>query len=271
MHMDRRGLLLPRGMGPVDGGVIATTPTVMTAIKLYILRMNRRLLRDVQTRVESSLPARFRADWAIGLAIRAGDKCARESDCPPFGTYMRVVEGIRAGDATRSASSLWTRPQDVVLTSESAQMVVAHRNWTRSASDDHCAPAFRFITNSRDVMQGHGNPRAYRAQADEIMASSLSSLVLQLHARHVILNCCSSFHRLLGDILTFASGRCGWATGGANKSCVALGCRMARMHGGIKMSTAINSSDVRPCSAHGGATRSAAGVHELPPRVDLPS
>lgn len=70
--MSRRGLLLPAAT--VRGYYAAPIDDLMAASKLYIMRMNEAMLKDVRIRVEESLPPRFQADRAIGLPIRAGDK-----------------------------------------------------------------------------------------------------------------------------------------------------------------------------------------------------
>jgi hypothetical protein len=41
---------------------------------------------------------------------------------------------------------------------------------------------------------------------DDIMLSAISSLKLQLHARHTVGNCCSNFHLLLFDFLEEGCG-----------------------------------------------------------------
>lgn len=58
-------------------------------------------------------------------------------------------------------------------------------------------------------MQGHGNPKRYGSSATEVMISTLSSLGLQLRAAHLIIKCCSNFHKLMGNFTRFAAGRCG--------------------------------------------------------------
>jgi hypothetical protein len=205
LPVSSRGLLLPAAT--VRGYYAAPIHDLMAASKLYILRMNEAMLNDVRARVEESLPPRFQADRAIGLPIRAGDKCSRESICPTFESYMRIIQNVM----NTSQRSL----HYVVLTSDSKEMVNAHHKYKLATkapagapSAGRCVP-LRFVTNARDVMQGHGDPQRYLpGQAREVMASSLSTLVLQLHARHVLINCCSSFHKLLGDVVRFASGRC---------------------------------------------------------------
>jgi len=76
---------------------------------------------------------------------------------------------------------------------------------------------FEFVLNNFDIHQDTGNPLdnvpehnldvvLEENNADQVMLSMVSSLQLQLLARHSRGNCCSNFHRLLFELL---DGGCG--------------------------------------------------------------
>lgn len=56
----------------------------------------------------------------VGLPIRAGDKCKRESSCPSFENYMAL-----APDASRCTGRAL---RHVIITSETEEMVSALRS-----------------------------------------------------------------------------------------------------------------------------------------------
>ena len=197
LRLGPTGRLLPAGSGIAAEGFIVHTRTLMTAAKLYILRMNEQTLRAVTSAIEGSIPPGFDAANTVGLPIRAGDKCKRESSCPSFENYMAL-----ATDASRCTGGAL---RHVIITSETEEMVSALKSRVFNGS----GAALRVVTNGQDVMQGHGDPKRYGSSATEVMISTLSSLGLQLRAAHLIINCCSNFHKLMGDFTRFAAGRCG--------------------------------------------------------------
>ena len=160
---------------------------------------------------------------------------------------MRIVENV--------VNTSQSRLHYVVLTSDSPEMVNAHHKYKLATKAPAGAPPagrcvpLRFVTNARDVMQGHGAPKRYGGQAREVMASSLSALVLQLHTRHVLINCCSSFHKLIGEVVRFASGRCSRSQR-VEVSCAHSGSVAKRTCGGRRPFPGENASRSSPPLPH---------------------
>ena len=86
----------------------------------------------------------------------------------------------------------------IVLTSDSRDMVESRLDYTSSHPNaTHPDFPFRFLINENDTMQGHGKPRMYQSQANDIMASTLASMKMQMLAETVVSNSCSHFHKFL--------------------------------------------------------------------------
>lgn len=172
---------------------------------LYAMRPHPRAALAVRAMVRAALPPDFAADRAVGLAIRASDKCDAESECPPFAQYVRSLRGLWTGSATDAT--------DVVVTTESRQVMRELTELVANASGAASLPfPVRFVTNQHDVLQDtgffYGNHET-NYSTYESMISALTSLQLQMMTRLTVGNCCSNFHLLLSD---FLSEGCGMAT-----------------------------------------------------------
>eukprot|EP00979_Chaetoceros_neogracilis_P008305 scaffold1853_cov287-Chaetoceros_neogracile.AAC.7 len=140
----------------------------------YMLRPNLAAKREMERIIDKAVPAEFNPESSIGLAIRASDKCKKESQCMPFSNYTQLIREFakkrsltRTGDNTTNTTLYDT----VVLTSESKEMMVGRFAYT---DKDHFP--FRFVVNDEDVVQGNGKPRNYRGNemSDRVMLSSLT-------------------------------------------------------------------------------------------------
>jgi hypothetical protein len=106
---------------------------------------------------------------------------------------------------------------NILLTSESSSVFDDQKFFMANRTLREGLPfSPRFITNSADVHQGSGNPRAALKQhstvsPNDVMLSAISSLKTQLMARYTVGNCCSNFHNILFD---FLRGGCGIAHDG---------------------------------------------------------
>ena len=173
----------------------------------YMLRPNLAAKREMERIIDKAVPADFNPESSIGLAIRASDKCKKESQCMPFSNYTQLIREFakkrsltRTGDNTTNTTLYDT----VVLTSESKEMMVGRFAYTDK--DDF---PFRFVVNDEDVVQGNGKPRNYRGNeiADRVMLSSLTAAKMQMLPESTVLNGCSNFHKIMASLLTMGCGR----------------------------------------------------------------
>jgi hypothetical protein len=170
-----------------------------TAAQMYALRPNEFLNKHLRQIFDKSVPTHFNATNAIGVAIRDGDKCQRESQCMPFDNYMQLALEVsikRSNQllASNKTSEDLTGDQKnlykfLVLTSDSKQMMDQRFRYNESFQ-------FEFIVNSNDIGQGHGRPRSY-SNKDTVMIDTIAALKLQLMPETLIINSCSNFHRLI--------------------------------------------------------------------------
>jgi hypothetical protein len=90
----------------------------------------------------------------------------------------------------------------IVLTSEAASMMTHRHNYSTSSQFP-----FRFVVNVDDVTQGTGTPRRYRAKdAYLVMLSTMAAMKMQLMPKYSVVNCCSSFHQVILDLLRSGCG-----------------------------------------------------------------
>jgi len=168
----------------------------------YMIRPNLGAQQEMARILNKIVPADFNPESSIGLAIRASDKCGRESDCMPFSSYGQLIREFaakrtlaRTGDNTTNSSLYDT----VVLTSESKQVMEERFNYTEKEDFP-----FRFIVNDEDPRQGSGKPGNYRvsgSNADGVMLSSLTAIKMQMMSESTVLNSCSNFHMLMNSLL----------------------------------------------------------------------
>lgn len=180
------------------------------AIAFYAMRPNLSYRQRIHQILRDVLPADFDPNQALGLPIRASDKCKRESECLTFDQHMRVASKMwtRHGPNTAIGNINVDVDPSIVFTTESTAMQEEQRLFSTNTSARSRYPAFRFVTNSHDVTPDSGRFRdvAKNVSADEAMLSAFSSLQLQLTARVSIGNCCSNFHRMLQDYLSEGCG-----------------------------------------------------------------
>merc|ERR1712176_523975 len=94
----------------------------------------------------------------------------------------------------------------IILTSESSKILRSRFQFQRNNTFP-----FKFIVNENDVTQGTGRPNHFQKissniTSDEVMLSTVMALKMQLLGQSTILNCCSSFHKV---ILSFLRRGCG--------------------------------------------------------------
>ena len=173
--------------------------------------------------IDSTFGVNHKTDLAIGLPIRASDKCIDESECPSFETYMLLMQNVwdtnekklsgalnrEIHDSTNAANS--SSYANIILTSESLDVLEAKKAFHQenSTSRQNLSFPFRFITNSFDVLQNTGNPSKMSSEEnnmEDIILSTLTSLKMQFYAKYSVGNCCSNHHLLLFDFLAAGCG-----------------------------------------------------------------
>jgi hypothetical protein len=176
----------------------------------YMLRPNLAAKQEMERIIDKVVPADFNPGSSIGLAIRASDKCGRESQCMPFSIYTQLIREFakkrsltRTGDNTTNTTLYDT----VVLTSESKEMMVG-----RFAYTEKNGFPFRFVVNDEDVAQGSGQPGKFyenegAVTPDRVMLSSLTAVKMQMLSESTVLNGCSSFHKIMASLLKMGCGR----------------------------------------------------------------
>lgn len=183
---------------------VGATSKIRHAMAFYAMRPNLSYQQRINQVLRDVLPADFNANDAVGLPIRASDKCLRESECLTFDQHMRVATKMwnRHGPNTEISDP------SLVFTTESTAMQAEQRLFASNTLARSRFPAFRFVTNSHDVTPDSGrfSNVAKNVTADEAMLSAISSLQLQLTARVSIGNCCSNYHRMLQDYLSEGCG-----------------------------------------------------------------
>ena len=197
-----------------------TDAEVAAAAYLYLLRLNQRTRERVEAWMKEIIPADMDPAHTIALPIRASDKCLDEyriesgfgvsacvraccvawpcprrvawhlltynlmhrtapqgeSSCPNFKEYMEVAEMVREQDP---------RVDTVLLSSEDARFVEARHNYTapHSRTGQRQRP-WRFVVNSKDVMQGSGDRRVKNNHTmDDIFMSFYTTLQMQVRVR----------------------------------------------------------------------------------------
>jgi hypothetical protein len=176
--------------------------------------------------VDGTLGDNHRTDLALGLPIRASDKCLEESECPSFETYMLLMQTVWDAnakpladtrrnldyDSTTTENSSTPFTTDIIVTSESPDVFQDLRDFQeRENNHQHknLSFPFKFVTNDMDVLQNTGNPSKMSTTAsskEDIIVSALASLKMQFYAKYSVGNCCSNHHLLLFDFLSEGCG-----------------------------------------------------------------
>jgi hypothetical protein len=194
------------------------------AMVFYAMRPNLMYAEKLDNIMDQIFPENFDPNLALGLPIRASDKCIKESECLSFKQYMDLMGHTwtkyeKELVASRSQLAFQTKEHEssvnvsIIVTSEAPKVHRAQETYQNQGFHKNLSFPFRFINNNFDVHQGTGNParimqKSKNISLDEVMLSSISSLKAQLHARYSFGNCCSNFHLLLFD---FLRGGCGAA------------------------------------------------------------
>jgi len=199
-NLSNHSIFLYRPHGQLQGLFDDGSRSIVNAAALlYIFRLNSDFSRQVDTVAAKAIPNDFSSDYAFGMPVRASDKCGMESSCLSFENYMELVMQQRQ---RYFGASIYNRTtMDIILTSESANIMEARKRWENKPDFP-----FRFLVNSDDTMQGSGWPAQYKGQANAVMLSSFVALKLQLLSRHLVANCCSRFHEVLVDLFKFGCG-----------------------------------------------------------------
>ena len=206
------------------------------ALVFYAMRPNLYSNEKLDRVMNEIVPDDFDTNLALGLPIRASDKCVDESECLPFDKYMALMgrvwmlkqeEIMKSTANTLSASRMLNYKAvndtlltsqlkaSIIVTSESPQIISEQKQYENQGLGSNFPTTFRFINNQYDHAQGTGNPSRMRyhldslqqtVSMDDIMLSSVSSLKLQMLARYSVGNCCSNFHLLLFDFLSDGCG-----------------------------------------------------------------
>jgi hypothetical protein len=190
------------------------------ALVFYAMRPNLHYAQKLDHIMKETIPNDFDPDLALGIPIRASDKCIGESECMPFEKYMIMMGRVWKEHQPDILESMKRKGRQAVLpgsfngsiivTSEAPAMREAQEKFEKHG----LLPFnFRFVNNDHDHSQGTGNPIRMGEMVtnktvtmDEIMLSAISSLKIQLHARYTIGNCCSNFHLLMFDFLRDGCG-----------------------------------------------------------------
>lgn len=167
------------------------------AAELFITRPNRRMRGIIEKALRESFPIGFDPNKAVGLPIRASDKCKKEAQCINFGEYMGQLH---------SQFPLYDMRR-IVLTSEDETIIKASESYAEERDED-----FTITTNTFDVAQGSGAyndlPHSKKDYSKEdILTSTMTSWAFQLEPGYSFLNFCSNFHVVIFNSIRFGCGR----------------------------------------------------------------
>jgi hypothetical protein len=184
------------------------------ALTLYSLRPNPTSAQKLANIMTDIIPKDLDPERAVGLPIRASDKCTFESECLSFDQHMQVASALWAKDqanATATSTQQGQATPSIVFTTESRSMVEEQEAYEKAMTDRR----FSFVTNTRDVLPDSGFMKDVEwkaeknqrdADPDAIMLSAMSSLQAQLLPKITIGNCCSNFHTMMNDLLSEGCG-----------------------------------------------------------------
>jgi hypothetical protein len=181
------------------------------ALTLYSLRPNPTSAQKLAEVMIDIIPKDLDPERAVGLPIRASDKCTFESECLSFDQHMQVANAVWAKDQANASATRRKATPSLVFTTESRSMVEEQEVYVSSMADRR----FDFVTNTRDVLPDSGFMKDVEWKAeknerdsdpDAIMLSAMSSLQAQLLPKITIGNCCSNFHTMMNDLLSEGCG-----------------------------------------------------------------
>ncbi|CAJ1966890.1 unnamed protein product [Cylindrotheca closterium] len=192
------------------------------ALVFYMLRPNPYYAKRLEKILNETLQPGFDPNMAMGLPIRASDKCNTESECLKFEQYMTLMDrtwedrkslflGSPTGSNGQNVFQLEKPKSTILVTSESPQVHDEQELFLKESVENNRSFPFQLVNNNFDLHQGTGDPASMDSSGknvslEDIMLSSISSLQLQLRARYTVGNCCSNFHLLLFDFLEEGCG-----------------------------------------------------------------
>lgn len=166
--------------------------SLVAAFLAYYLQPQPWLRKEIDARLQRSLPRDLDPERTIGVPIRRSDKCHGHSiegsakgelDCPSLDTYLREVQRFIQFDP--NIHNIIITSEDSSATSEFISMIQQH------------LPQLRIITNVDDVQQGTGSAsklESYKSvENEDVIASALTSLHMHLRARYFVLTTKSSW------------------------------------------------------------------------------
>jgi len=160
---------------------------MVAAAIAYYFRPKKWLRKELNRRINASIPADLDPARTVGVPIRRSDKCkghiidgsaAGEQECPPLENYLSGVKSFLLFDPLI---------ENVIVTSED-----------RSACQEFLGmvqkefPNLRAILNVGDVQQGTGSGSKLEAYVEgsenaDVVASALTSMHLHLRARYFVI------------------------------------------------------------------------------------
>jgi hypothetical protein len=212
-------------MEPEDGSYyyFGSISKASHALVFYAMRPNLHYAQKLDHIMKQTIPKNFDPDLALGIPIRASDKCIGESECISFEKYMIMMGRVWKKYQPDILESMTRKGRQAVLpesfnaslivTSEAPAIREAQDNFEKQRDRGLLPFNFHFVNNEYDNPEGTGNPLRMGKRVtnktvtmDDIMLSAISSLKIQLHARYTIGNCCSNFHLLMFDFLRDGCG-----------------------------------------------------------------
>ena len=177
----------------------------------YIMRPNVEYSAKLTNRIDELFHADFDPVKALGIPIRASDKCTSgESECLSFENYTdlslafsRKKAGLlNLANTTINSTSL--AHDSIVISTEAREILDLAIVLQKQQSFP-----LHLILNDQDVAQGTGNVKSISKSenGDEIMYSTFVSIQMQLMTGDTIVNCCSNVHKLLLIFLKYGYGR----------------------------------------------------------------
>jgi hypothetical protein len=176
----------------------------------YLMRPNIEYSAKLTNRIDELFYADFDPEKALGIPIRASDKCtSSESECLSFENYTNLSLAysrkkaglLNLANTTINSTSL--AHDSIVISSEAREILDLAIMLQKQQSFP-----LHLIMNDQDVAQGTGGVKAIQSaeNGDEVMYSTFVSIQMQLMTGDTILNCCSNIHKLLLFFLNYGYG-----------------------------------------------------------------
>lgn len=185
------------------------------AALIYLWRPQPWLVTVLEDNIRASIPDWFNPQTAVGMPVRASDKChghdlghsARgEMHCITFEGLMDVANSARVMDRTLDT---------LIFTTEDPKLVQEVRTFNDKQPADK---KWKMVYNVRDVMQGTGSASAVAittkgvTSTQKVLESALTSMHLQLRARVLLMRYTTSWNLCAktlfdSDMVTYAADR----------------------------------------------------------------